>query len=408
MSVPPLDPFSNSNLSKSQRLAHDIANIETARLAWVAARDKRFAWRAEHNARIEAESYIRAVRPPSRLFPNWDLRGLIYAVEDLGLAVPGVWDGRKPRNVDERMFVECAKLAVLFLEKRATPLQRYTLPADPSVALPAAPDVDLVTRSQTRFLTYDQKVEYLRGMFLTYMDPTLHSEFMAYSTPQRMLDVLEEGYLYELVKNIPVMKKQFLDLVMKPGEDMKVYFMRGRELCQKLAEAGCVSTEHECMIAILGGVMDEKYYLPLSQLNAVGSLEFWSILDRFTSSTNWMGQFTHKSPSKHSSSGMFAPSAPSQVPPSLSGSRRGRGQGSSSSGRGRGSGSGQRSGTLCSFCNLPGHSVDTCWRKTPSLNPRFKRQAPSPTPASLQLPAALSQKQVASLMATIEGYVRDK
>jgi hypothetical protein len=348
-------------------------------------------------------------RPPARLFPQWDLQGLIEMVEDLGLdfLLKGQSWLRQPRNVDERLFAHAAALALKMSRNQAQPLERFVLtpPASPV----RSPAVDLDPTSTSRFLSPAQKVEYMRGMLLNSMHPSLHQEFLAYSTPQQMLDVLEEEYQYRLKQAIPAMKAQLLALVMHPGEDMRVYMMRGRDLCLRLAEAGCVSSEHEDVMSMLRGVREYKYQLALAQLAGV-ELQFWPTLELFTKNTNWMGHFSNSTPSKQPFPGMYAPADAAQVPPGSFGQGRGRGRGSSH-GRGRGSGAGRQGGALCSFCNLAGHSVETCWRKTPSLNPRYKApggSAPAPIPAHLILPATLTQKQVAALMATVEGYYKQK
>jgi hypothetical protein len=232
-------------------------------------------------------------------------------VEDLGIDFIGkesCWL-RKPCNVDERYFVDAAQLAMYMSRHQAQPLQRHLLtpPASPVEFPAASPAVDPAATGSTRFLTRGQKSEYMKGMLLANMDTSLHQEFMAYSTPQQMLDVLEEGYLHRLKLAVPAMKKQKLELVMQYGEDMRVYMMRGRALCQKLAEAECICSEHEDIMSMLHGVREYKYQLALSQLAGVEPLEFWSTLESFTRNTNWMGNFTHSPPSKQPFSGMYAP-----------------------------------------------------------------------------------------------------
>jgi len=296
----------------------------------------------ERVAESESIPYLRMFRPPARLYPAWDLQGMIEMVEDLGIAFEPGHNGRNPRNVDERFFAEACRIAIHMIDNFAQPLGRYILrasPRDPHSSVPrtppsspsrtAGPDSVL----STRFLTSQQKEEYMRGMLLNNMHASLHREFLSYDTAQQMLDVLEDWYLDSLRKSIPAMKAQLLALAMVPGEDMRVYLMRGRELCGKLAEAGCISSEHEDMMSMLRGVTEYKYQLALSQLGGTDNLQFWVTLDLFTKNTNWMSNFSLP-PSKPSIPGLAAPASHSQVPPGASG------------------------GTVCSYCHIAGLAQD--------------------------------------------------
>eukprot|EP00798_Chlamydomonas_sp_ICE-L_P001928 gene1928-33338_t len=357
--------------------------------------------------------YIRMARPPTRMYFDWDLQDVITTVEDLGLDWgddPGFPVGRIASNVDEKLFVQAAKLAVELSRAGAWKLPRYVLerpnpvgPAIPAVPTPVVPTS--ASAAPSKVLTFLQKVEYMKGMMLHYMHTNLQQEFMSFGTPQEILDALEDEHLDRLKASSPRLRAQLLNLKMLPGEEMRVYMLRGRELCRKIAEAGCPSSEHEDIMSILRGVSEYKYRLPLAQLVGHDPLEFWSVLDLFTKNTNWMGNFTDSTPSKQPVSGLFAPSGSTQVPPRSSGTKRAYGRGSTT-GRGQGSGSGRPGGALCSFCRLPGHTVDTCWRKTPALNPHYRApggSAGAPTPAHLVLPPTLTQKQLTMLIATVEG-----
>jgi hypothetical protein len=85
------------------------------------------------------------------------------------------------------------------------------------------------------------------------MDSALHQEFEPFGTPHEILDSLEDEHLARLKASSPRLKSQLLALRMTAGEEMRVYMMRGRELCRKIAEAGCVSSEHEDIMAMLRG-----------------------------------------------------------------------------------------------------------------------------------------------------------
>jgi hypothetical protein len=245
----------------------------------------------------------------------------------------------------------------------------------------------------------------MKGMMLHYMHSNLQPEFRSFGTPQEIIYVLEDEYLVKLTAESHKLRAQLLSLKMLPGEEMRAYMLRGRELCRKIAEGGVPSSEHVDVLSILKGVTEYKYKLPLAQLVGHDPLEFWSVLDLFTKNTNWMGNFTDSTPSKQPISGLFAPSGSAQVPPKSAGTKRSYGRGSTA-GRGQSSGSGRQGGAVCSFCQLPGHSVDTCWRKTPALNPHYRApggSAGAPTPAHLVLPPSLTQKQLSTLIATVEG-----
>jgi gag-polypeptide of LTR copia-type len=355
--------------------------------------------------------YLRMGRPEARVYPVWDLKGFVEAVEDLDLDFMLTGRGRKPRNVDERLFAQAARLALDLHTHGAKPLPRAFASLMASSVLPSsAPVASLATDKW--HLSKAEKESWMKGMMLHYMDPVLHREFEGCATPQAIFDALEKGYLYVLMQQIPFMQSQLQNLIMAPGEDMRVYFMRCRELCLKLSEAGVVSGEHQDVMAMLRGVTEEKYRLSLSQLQGT-KLEFWPTLEVFTTSTNWMGFFTHTTPSKKPTPGFFAPALPPQVPAGSGGSSRGRGRGSMP-GRGRGSSPGHQEGTgaLCAHCKRPGHVIDTCWQKYPKLNPRYKvpaaGSAPFVSPSHLALPADLSPRQLAALVATVEGFSRNK